>query len=443
MSTRLDLTPRFGQARNQSQTAPAEIVVATDLSEFASVWPRTNSRGSARCFPFQCADVLELICETVVPARGANVFFVAISNGAGEPLALLPLLIEQVEDYSPGFGTVRVLKFLDGGLADYNAPVLFPAIARCDESAAEVIWRGLRKALPPFDIASFEKMADSVGGLANPLSPIAKGRLGVSGHAVALSGSWEEFATKLPKRNTWKSRRFRELGLNLEIAQNPEQYDTFVEALIQQKRRRYLETRGVDGLERPGYLTYLRSARRLIYPSGPVCLFALKAGDTIIGTNLGFISGKRFNGQFTTFEDGPWREFSPGVIHMNMVAEWCFKAGLEILDFGVGDDKYKAKYCDIDVPLYYAELPISFRTKLLFKSRAAVEGVHERRSRASREKEQAAAALAADDHGGTSALCHAGKAMLLWPSPSSAGDFLKVLMGEMTRRWPRGGAPSV
>ena len=93
--------------------APVRIRLATQIRDFAEFWPRWNTLGEARCYPFQCADILELYCDTFVPARNGEPLFVAILGCDGEPLMLIPLVIQPYSDYTRILKNVRILKFLD------------------------------------------------------------------------------------------------------------------------------------------------------------------------------------------------------------------------------------------------------------------------------------------------------------------------------------------
>ena len=74
-------------------SAAVRIRLATHIRDLAEFWPRWNTLGPARCYPFQCADILELYCDTFVPARDAKPLFVAILGRHDEPLMLIPLVI--------------------------------------------------------------------------------------------------------------------------------------------------------------------------------------------------------------------------------------------------------------------------------------------------------------------------------------------------------------
>src|SRR5262249_51077533 len=151
-----------------------------------------------------------------------------------DPLALMPFSLEQNYNYGSKTKGIRTLSFLDGGFSDYNAPVLFPAVANWNSSTMRCIWRELRRYLPRFDIATLVKMPECVGDLQNPLRFLNTRLQGISGHAFLLSGTWDEVASKLPRRQQLrrKTRQLSDLGHpTFQIAGSADQYDEFVEAL--------------------------------------------------------------------------------------------------------------------------------------------------------------------------------------------------------------------
>jgi hypothetical protein len=106
-SFELTITPAtLDKAGFSSASTPARIMVSDDIRDFADLWPRSNRLGAARCYVFQCADILELYCQSVVPARSAEPYFVAIMNRNDQPLALLPFCIERRQ-------STRILSFID------------------------------------------------------------------------------------------------------------------------------------------------------------------------------------------------------------------------------------------------------------------------------------------------------------------------------------------
>lgn len=343
-------------ASMKRNSVPAHISITNNVRDFADIWPRSTHLGGARCHVFQCADLIELHCDTISIARDAEPWFVAILGQSDEPLALLPLSLETDSKYTRVFKQTRILKFLDDGLSDYNAPVMYPAVRDWDTKTVRMIWNAVCEHIPAFDVAILDKMPESVDGLRNPFCLLETSPREGSGHGAALSGTWKEFSAKLPSRNNLRrlTRRLGERGsLIFEVAATPEQCDVAMEALIKYKRERSLETIGYDPLDRPGYRDYLNKARELVYPSGPVCVFTLKLDDRVIAANFCCLAGSRLIGQICSF-DPQWYEYSPGRLLFEKIFEWCFSNGVTFYDFGIGDETYKDSYCDVVFPLHDA-----------------------------------------------------------------------------------------
>jgi CelD/BcsL family acetyltransferase involved in cellulose biosynthesis len=354
------------EAMPASASRPARILVSSQLSDFAQTWPRSDRQGPARCYAFQCSDVLQLLCDTLIAARGAEPFFIAILAENETPLALIPLSIERQNQ-------TRILRFLDGGFSDYNAPVLYPAARDWDKQVVSVIWQAVQQLLPRFDIALLEKMPDRILDFPNPFMSLQTARHPVSGHAISLAGTIEELRRKVPHRENsrYQLRRLNKLGtLSFQVADTPERYDAFLEALMRQKSDRYLQTRGVDGLDRPGYRACLHDAKRLLPPAGPVRLFALTLDDKILATSWGYVVDSRFYYLMLSFEGGAWRTYSLGRLMLNSLCEWCLSQGLSALDCGVGDEEFKLEYCDVLTSLYDAEIPTSINGQLYLLMRS-------------------------------------------------------------------------
>jgi CelD/BcsL family acetyltransferase involved in cellulose biosynthesis len=406
---------------------PTRICVSNELSDFADLWPRTNRLGVARCYPFQCADMLELQWDSFFSTETVRPLFIAILGHSDEPLALLPLSIEDDYHYFGRIKPVRLLKFLDGGFCDYNAPVLFPPAADWDMGTVRMIWTGLRKVLPAFDLAVFEKMPDRVADLPNPFSLLKTKHSVESCHAAQLTGTWEDFSGKLPSRHSWRTRRFQALGrLSFEIAETAGQYDHFIEALIRQKRRRSLETGGRGAYEgHSGRVRYLTGARRLVYPSGPVCVFALRINDVIVATVFGLLLERWFIGLGFGYEGGDWRAYSLGHLLLNKVVEWCFEKEVSVFDFGIGDEAYKSLYCDAVISLGEAKIPTTIRGRVALCSSTLATRARERRAR-SRDEMGQAQALCADRSDFPRAAASAWRSVVLWPSPRRSLQFLNV-----------------
>ncbi|WP_204315427.1 hypothetical protein, partial [Stenotrophomonas maltophilia] len=91
-----------------------------------------------------------------------------------------------------------VLTFVDDGVADYNAPILFPNGDEWTRTSAQQLWNKIAKALPPFDMAIFDKMPEQIRDRTNPLFLLAEDLNGESCHLTNLKRSWPEVDQSQP-----------------------------------------------------------------------------------------------------------------------------------------------------------------------------------------------------------------------------------------------------
>jgi CelD/BcsL family acetyltransferase involved in cellulose biosynthesis len=337
-----------------TEAVPGKIRVSRDLGSFASLWPRCDTPGPARCHVFQCADVLEVWLKTIGAARGVDPYFVVVTDERGEPRFAVALGIER------RFG-VRVLTFLDGGVSDYNAPVVFANGTAARPYPLRQLIERLRGVLPPFDLVMFEKMPADVLGLPNPLvRPGMEGHT-PSGHVTTLAGTWVDAAKRLPRGqdSRRKRRKLEAMGkLAFVVADGAASRERLLDAMIRQKTRRYIETRGWDGFDRPGYRDYFRQMTERLGPPGIVHLSALTLGDQVVAAHWGMVCGMRLYSLMPSFE-AEWSRFSPGRLLLEHLFEWSYARGIACFDFGIGDEAYKFEFRDGVLPLYRAVIPVT------------------------------------------------------------------------------------
>jgi CelD/BcsL family acetyltransferase involved in cellulose biosynthesis len=332
------------------------IRVADDIADFAELWPRTGRCGSTHCYVFQCADYLRVWCDTVGMARRTRALFVGVFDDVGRPMLLLPLGIENQRG-------IRLLRFLDGGVCDYNAPIIFEPIRIWQGDALKRLWRELKRVLPRFDIAVFDKMPADIDGLPNPFVNLEGISFAESGYLTKITSSWEEYIAKnLPyrRKSGQQRRKLARLGrVAFTIAETSADRQRIVQAMMRQKSRRCIETGQADEINLPGYRPYyVAMTERFTWP-GPLLVAALEVDGRILSTGWSFIFKRRFLWLVTTFEGGEWKHFSPGRILLEYLLEWSFSNGITIFDFGIGDESYKLGYCDQKVVLYQASIPVT------------------------------------------------------------------------------------
>ena len=332
-----------------------KIRVTNELTDFADLWPRTDRCKSAHCYAFQCADFLEVWSDTIGRARRILTLFVAVFDGDGRPVLLLPLGIERKCG-------IRILRFLDGGVCDYNTPIVFEPKRAWQSDAVERMWRELIRALPRFDIAMFDKMPANICGLPNPLVRLG-GMAAELGHLTNMVGSWKEYvAGQLPyrRKSGQQRRKLAKVGqVVFTVAETPADRQRIIQVMMRQKSRRCIETGQGDELDRPGYRQYyVTMTERFNWP-GPLHVSALEVDGETLSTGWSLIFNKRFLWLVTTFEGGQWKRFSPGRILLEHLLEWSFANGITMFDFGIGDEGYKLAYSDQKILLYQVNVPVT------------------------------------------------------------------------------------
>lgn len=327
------------------------VTAAASPLDFPELWPRLDFQGASTAFVFQTAELLDLWRRTIGKARGVAPLFLRIAEPSGEPLMLLALGVERRS------GGVRVLTFLDGGVSDYNAPVLLANLTRLRNLPPALLWEAVANAVPSFDVASLEKMPSHVLGLNNPICQWARSPSAPSAHVIGLAGTWNDFVkTRLhrAKDSRRKLRRLEEHGtVRFVVAKTSAAVERLLPVLIAQKTRRYLELNNSDGFERPGYRDYYRLATGELFDRGVLHLSALEVGDDVIATHWGLVWSKRFYSLVLAFADHPLAAYSPGRLLIEHLVEWSFANGLRAFDLGVGDMAWKQAFAPQRIPLFH------------------------------------------------------------------------------------------
>lgn len=327
--------------------------IARDLTivaheELPSDWPSVVDPQAARCHVFQTREFLEAWLETAGRHLGARTFFVEVTaRNTGARIMLLPLSIIRAHGET-------TLSFVDAGLADYNAPVLYPTSIAWTAEMASALWRAVVNLLPPLDRIVLEKMPDAVGGIVNPLHLIANLPNDEGAHGSDLTCSWEEIEATQAQLKTIK-RKWRSLEkigeLKFVVAETVDERQQIFDAVIAHKRRRFDDTQ-VKGFEYyPERLAYFERATEIFFAADRLQICALMLNDQIIATSWSQVLGTRVYEIMIGFEAGEWTKYSPGRIHNIMHLRWLKDRGFTYLDHGIGDESWKLDYCGTHVAL--------------------------------------------------------------------------------------------
>lgn len=348
------MSPAGNGSRARSSSSAFLVQVSENLADFADAWPvlaDLESLPDVRSFPFQCRDHLLIWQETIGAARKVQPVFVHVSDESSGPLMMVPLGIRTRHG-------VRVLSFLDEGIADYNAPVLYRAASKTGAKETMDIWNAICRAAPPFDVAMLQKMPSAVGDFGNPLAALARRPWPMAGHILRLKGdaSDEPLQSKhVEKENRRRRRRLAEIGaVSFNVVTSDSEANNVFEIFVRQKLERYRETLGIEDFDVPGQRAYYLALTRRLFGRN-VQLFWLAVGEEIIATAWCLCAGRRLYYMMCASErTDRWRRFAPGSLLLEDLVNWSANNGFEVFDFGIGDEDYKLNWRQTPVPLYSA-----------------------------------------------------------------------------------------
>jgi CelD/BcsL family acetyltransferase involved in cellulose biosynthesis len=310
-----------------------EVQVVDRPEAICSLWLDLEADGL--CLPFQRYEWARQWCEVLAPSLRAKSCVALVTRGRA-PLLLLPLCIVQR-------GPVRSLEFMDGGVNDYNAPVLSRLARQLDAGSTAVLLRRILHSLPQHDCVQLRRMPLVVGGVPNPLllpSPHLRPEE-EAGHRVVLS-SFQEGARSLQKEAAKKRRRLeRTRRVELVVDRNT---SAAFDALISWKRRQFPG----GALESETTVNFYRS---VLHQGGVASLFGLCVDGTVVAAQYAALSGRTCIGLITGY-DPAWQEFSPGKLLTSLLLEHLHKEGYLVFDAGRGAEAYKADYGGEWQPLF-------------------------------------------------------------------------------------------
>jgi CelD/BcsL family acetyltransferase involved in cellulose biosynthesis len=298
-----------------------------------SIWMGLEAEGL--CLPFQHYKWVEQWCAMLAPMLRARPRIVLVSR-SDSPVLILPFCIMRR-------GPVRSLEFMDGGVNDYNAPVLSGLAAQLDAPAFTALFRRILRALPPHDCVQLRKMPTEVGGAPNPLLWLSR-RLcqeEVLGHRVPLD-TFRELA-RGPLKEAAKKRRRLARSHRIELEVDGGDLAAF-DALIGWKRSQY--PGGLLDNER-----VVEFYRSLMQRGDLVRVFRICIDNTVVAAQYAVVSGRTCIGLITGY-DPDWHEVSPGKLLTTGLLEYLHREGFVIFDAGRGSEAYKAEYGEAWQPLY-------------------------------------------------------------------------------------------
>ena len=345
-------------AQPQTISAGASYVtqVAGTYAQVERVWERMAQQGAA--LPFQRRGWLPHWYAAHEAAY--RPLPVTITRaGSDEPVMALPLALYRD-------GPLRIIAFADGGLTDYNAPILGPH-APADAAGATLIMRSLRKALPPADILYFGKMPKRIGTMVNPLALLPSAvASSLNGNVLHVPGTWDDWHWGLER--TFRKELERSLRVFLKAEGAEFRHVTaaaevaHVYATLKRQQSQRIRELGLPYiLDQPEHEAFYDALVAAGLASGNVILTALKAGDEIVAALLGITDGRHYAMVRLSTGGAKWKNCSPGRLLIERTLRMLHGEGYRAFDFTIGDYPYKRRMGVSALNLSEVTLALSWR----------------------------------------------------------------------------------
>ena len=282
-----------------------------------------------------------------IAATGSDVIIVTVER-SGAPACTLALDVDQE-------GPFRIARYAGGVHANGN----FAAVAnRSTNPLSREEWSTLmasiKSARPDIDLMHLARQRPSFLGIENPLTGLAAVGSPDISLAIDLSQGFEALlsgpeAARKRRKHRQQIKKYNEAGGYREfIAQTPEDAERILSAFFAMKGAR-LEKLGIDntfGTDEVQNFFRLLFVRSLEQAEPPFFLRGLEVGGEFAAVKGLSRTDDSIACDFSAFnEDVP---VSPGEFLDYHCIEHTSTLGKQVFDFGVGDEPYKRRWCDIE-----------------------------------------------------------------------------------------------
>jgi CelD/BcsL family acetyltransferase involved in cellulose biosynthesis len=343
-----------------------KVELFADDNLAAADWPSISDVRDLRMYIYQSREFLGIWLDTIGKASRIEPYFVVVKDSGGRPVLYLPLIIETKFN-------VRLLRFMDCGVADYNAPIVV-ADRTLSRQEFHDVWADVLALLPSFDVIDLKKVATDVAGAFNPLTYLDCTPFGESGHAIVLNRLRDQTDTRRAVVRLRRKRESHAKGLSrigeprFIVNPPPVEAARVAERLIELKRRKYERTSTPDFLTAPGVERFYRemmSPGRL----GTIShLSALMIGDSVASAHLGFVGRNRFYYIFPAY-DTQFGRHRVGHLLLQHLIDQSVTQDFDTFDLGVGDDSYKNKWATHHLALHSHERAVTAAGRVYLQMR--------------------------------------------------------------------------
>jgi CelD/BcsL family acetyltransferase involved in cellulose biosynthesis len=292
-------------------------------------------------------------------AAGVQPFIVVLRHD-GRIRMLLPLAIESRLGMS-------ALVPMGAPVCDYHAPLIDPEFA---DRLTPGIMRNVLMAIVELagaDYALLTSVPPMVGPVRNPISALAVRPFSADAHGTRPGTDWNAFyagrrSAKTRSRLRGKERALAKLGPIdfAEVTDQQERAALAVEILALKASQLNATAGAFNTIARADVQGFYLS---LATHAEDVFVFKLSAGGMLAAAVIALVHQGCFYYQLAVYPDHAQR-FSPGHLLIGRLMEWAIDRGCTRFDFTIGDEAYKAEWCDETWPLGCGAWPRTLRGRI-------------------------------------------------------------------------------
>jgi CelD/BcsL family acetyltransferase involved in cellulose biosynthesis len=333
------------------------VLVDNHTTGMASRWDALAD--GAAMTPFQSGRWLESWYGTVGRCGGEPILLTVRDRRTQRLVAMLPLFAHRS-------GPLRVVRFADAGVSDYNAPILGPD-APVDLAGAKELWKAIRTAIADTDLVNFTKMPTEVEGRPNPLTLLPHcGRCAVGTNVLSIDGSWDDYLSQLDRKvrkeigRCWRVFSKRE-GVAFRRVQDQTEAAQVMAAMEVQQRLRHQRGSAPYLLDDPAIAAFYRALVENGIDSGEIILTALTCGSEVVSALLGLARPPTYIMIRISSAAGAWRDCSPGRLVIIQTMRMLHREHYTRFDFSIGDYPHKRRLGTEQRPLLELTAALSAR----------------------------------------------------------------------------------
>ena len=325
----------------------ARIDVYDKLEAAEPAW-RQLETANALMTPYQRFEWVALWHRHVTEAIGMTPLIIVARDRQNAPLFLLPLMLRRA-------GLVTIAGFFGGRHANLNTGIWRQDIAASItvEELGALLKEVARK--HGIDLYKLTAQPDQLNGAArNPMARLPKQAAPDDVYVVMFEGQNGSEALKncltgtMRSRLRTKERKLQALpGYRFFRAETIADADRLFDAFLEQKAAHFSGQGLTNVFDDAEAVAFLRAAYREGLEEGrPVIeLFALEGDNQVIAVFGGVNDGKRLSCMFNSYTIGEHGRWSPGLVVLTNLINYCGDRGMRCLDLGVGYSFYKTLFC--------------------------------------------------------------------------------------------------